>query len=1101
MGILTQLPDLTEVLNKRGVLVASFRAVTEQLPMDPGSLTSNLTDGLEELGDAIPTNPQALTGALQSSLGSLADLFPKDKLPALQDLSNGLSQALSIVAPAREILASGNGLRDLREVIFEKAGDPNAFISNLLAELSKFIPADAVEVLQNFISTLKDFEASIPSDPSAIAGFLAQSFLGVPVNLLAAPLERVNDFHAKIDALVDLTNLNNLNLKIQETANQLVTCRTLIKDLNLADAAGYQAVAGALTGVQAEMANIQGLLSGLATGFQSGLAALDLNGFTNKLQNTLENFPEIKVAQVDDFLNLVTEPLKQLNRKLDDLSSEQLAQAFSSGKEFFASMITDQGFEEIRETFLKPFHEIGSAIEGLNLDQVRTAITDALNKIGDGINQVAATIQNVKNDVKNVINQISDVLEKINLVGSEVESAISALVTDIQNALRTLPLTEFGNQIENVIKQLDSLLSDFTSVISPAIEALNAVRDELEKIDLRQAAEPGFEAMQTVKGTLEKLDLSQLGSGEAAALRIGLEVLAQIDLSPVRKTLTDAYDEVVPRDPLNGLAGKYQEFVGKMTEYRPGNLLDPLLQPFTQLKDSLRQFDPAALLDPVIPQLEELKTALDNVTAEQLIAPLTRSFDELIEAMDDFAPSKLLAPLSDVFQEFLALFEKLNIAPLLDELEDMFAQWLEQSLAGVQNLANGFSGASELRSYLDGINGTPSGAEFGFMPGDILRPVEDLFNKIMSLLDQVPDDKLLAAFQSLQTQFIDALQIITPSRLVVDMYNRLRQRLASFDFLNNYEVLAGLYAPYSNLVLEFDAIDQVQVRAEFRANYEKLAALIAAVNPAQVFTPLRPQFQALNGCLASIAGSFDSTGLSPLFGPIKEKVTALIPSYLHGELRLDTLKSQLQQLNPGRFADEVNQEFEAFLIKLSKFGDTLVAELPKLAETIQTGTISFLPELIKEAFNALYNPLKAKCDVLNPASIIAEIESSIFNPVKAALENLNPATIFSDLELDDKFEEFKAALNSIINNLQDIQIVVASFWSELLGNLDQFDPAHLQTQADAAFAPVQQFITNLNLRGMMEAVEQALARIRSDLDKVLQEAEVALQDMINAIPE
>src|SRR5262245_17739695 len=157
-GILAQFPDLTGLLNSHVLLAGGLRSVADPLPLDPTTLTRNLAAGLDALDGSVPTDPQALIAPMQAALASLGGAFPKD-LPAFRELSDGISRALPIIEPAREILASGGGLRDLREVVFEKAGNPDVFINGLLAELPKFIPADAIEVLKTFIDTIRDFEA------------------------------------------------------------------------------------------------------------------------------------------------------------------------------------------------------------------------------------------------------------------------------------------------------------------------------------------------------------------------------------------------------------------------------------------------------------------------------------------------------------------------------------------------------------------------------------------------------------------------------------------------------------------------------------------------------------------------------------------------------------------------------------------------------------------------------------------------------------------------------------------------------------------------------------------------------------------------------
>ena len=827
-GILEQFPDLTGVLNGRSSLVDGLRGVTGAIPLDPSSLTGSLTAGINALGNAIPSDPQDFVAPLQAALTSLAGTFPKEQFPALRDITSGISQALAVVAPARDILASGNGLRDLQDIVFENAGDPNAFLNSLIAEITKAIPADSVEILKTFLSTLRDFEANIPSDPDAIAEFLARSFLGMPVGLLSEPLGVVRGLHSQIDALVDTPSLNALKAAVAGAADQLTAAQALLRSLNPADAAGYQAVATALKGVQTELAGIQNRLSGLASGFQSGLAAIDVKGFSSGLKTKLEAFPEIRIAQIDDFIRLVREPLQQLNRSLQQTTPEQLAQAFQGANAQLASTIAQEGFVEIREALLKPFQEVGAAIQGLGLDEVRAAITTTLSKISDAVSQVAGSIETFKNDARRVVNEIGSVLHTVNLAGTEVGDAVRSLATQIQSSLKALSLEDFGRLVEDVIGRLSRVLTAFKSTIGPAIQDLNRFRDELDSINLRQSAEPAFDAIETVTSILARLNLALVAGDAAAALRSKLDALADIDLTPIRETLTEKLNDALPHDAFRDLAGKYQKpsaqrwriTIPATCSTRCSRRLN---NSATRCTSSIRRQCWSRSFHRSKPQ----RPALENVSPTRLLAPLAQSFDGVIHAMDELAPSRLLSPVTQAFQELLALFDKLNIVPVLDNLENLFGQWLEKGLSELQQAAKGFAGDGGLKSYLDSIEGSPESPEFGFMIGDVIRPVEDLFNKIMGLVNQIPDEKLLAAFQALQSQFVDGLQTIDPARFAGDVRGRLRERVSAFDFLNNFDVLGSLHTPYSDVVLEFDRIDAIRIPSQFRSNYNELAALIA----------------------------------------------------------------------------------------------------------------------------------------------------------------------------------------------------------------------------------------------------------------------------------
>ena len=99
-GILTQFPDLTEVLNNRGALLERLRGVSDPVPIDPATLTANLAEGLDVLRTAVPSDPQTLVAPLQTAIAALQQVFPKGPLGPVHELAGGLSRAFAVIEPA-----------------------------------------------------------------------------------------------------------------------------------------------------------------------------------------------------------------------------------------------------------------------------------------------------------------------------------------------------------------------------------------------------------------------------------------------------------------------------------------------------------------------------------------------------------------------------------------------------------------------------------------------------------------------------------------------------------------------------------------------------------------------------------------------------------------------------------------------------------------------------------------------------------------------------------------------------------------------------------------------------------------------------------------
>src|SRR5262249_38713173 len=109
---------------------------------------------------------------------------------------------------------------------------------------------ERLQTLLDFVATLNTFLGDLPTEPTALVDFLAQSFVGVPGTALEGVLHVVDPLLSQLDALETAVPnaalpglLQDLLLALQNTAN-------LVARLDLTAESSLQAVLDQLSAVE-----------------------------------------------------------------------------------------------------------------------------------------------------------------------------------------------------------------------------------------------------------------------------------------------------------------------------------------------------------------------------------------------------------------------------------------------------------------------------------------------------------------------------------------------------------------------------------------------------------------------------------------------------------------------------------------------------------------------------------------------------------------------------------------------------------------------------------------------------------------------------------
>src|SRR5207249_3641064 len=104
------------------------------------------------------------------------------------------------------------------------------------------------------------------------------------------------------------------------------------------------------------------------------------------------------------------------------------------------------------------------------------------------------------------------------------------------------------------------------------------------------------------------------------------------------------------------------------------------------------------------------------------------------------------------------------------------------------------------------------------------------------------------------------------------------------------------------------------------------------------------------------------------------RLSDLVPDFLRRPVTAESLQAYFDEVNPKHLADAVNAEFETLVLKLAKFADAIATELPKVGDSLKSTAAHALDGILRDAFNAVFVPLKTQLEALDPAGIEADLD-------------------------------------------------------------------------------------------------------------------------------
>jgi hypothetical protein len=1119
-GIFDQLPQISVTVSLRDSATLDFQAVMDGIPTSAEDLLGDLPQRLNGLLGAVPGDPSTLLQPLQGFLSGAQGAVEIDLSAAVEAVGLGMSQTRDGVAqsPMGQLVFAAGETRNLRDILMQQVPAlTEDFLTRLDAMRDSVLDPETVQMLLDFAATIEDFSSNLPDDPAELADFLAKSFLGLPSTLLAQPSLQADALLGQLDVMASLEVNSDVRLPAQTLALQLQATADLLVRLDLNVEADYQLVLDSLTAIRAALQAFASGVQSVLTGLGGALDAINLAQFSADFSAAIGAIPVIDVTGLDEIKVRILAPIQRLNALFSAVNPEALIDGVKAQLGELSSGLDELGLDRWQAEVLGFFTTVKAAIEGLDLASIRTQVESALSSVSQQIGQLGGDArQTLVAAVEAPLNRVEQAVDGIDLTG--VNASIDQVFAELQGLLDKLSIPDLQTELANVTDSLNGVVNDLATQAAAFAGQIEGVVAGLGDLQLDPVTIEVIGQIDEMKASLDQIDPESLGPIQQGALAAASVALHAVDFEvSISGLLLGRFDEMaaLPKGKLADVASRIDAFSGRVLSFDPEVLLRPLSDLYQQIIGPVGNFDPGAALQPLADVLDQVRSAFDAVSPARLRGPLDDLYQPLLQALDKLAPAALLQPVSDVYDRFEEALRKIDPVALLDELvqllDDLFARIRLRLIDHVQSLGlpqpiNDF--LTSLEPLLTLASPTvfvdPVGklielmdtALEGFRPGDLFKPLQQLYDQLRALLSQIAEAVLIESFERVRSTIVTALSRIDPSALPKTIGGRIEGAADFSASLDPGALASALNGPYQSLKNALAGIDEAAVPAPLQDEFDQILALVAQLDPAVVLAPLGASHAALTARF-SATGSVDLSGLTESFSLIRQRIEALIPDFLREPITAETLTAGLDVLRPDAIAAEVNAAFDQLKARLTAIRPQLVAELQ--AFTAQQGSSLAVFDLraLAARLGEVYTAVLTQVSALDPEPMVAALQG-IFDTVRQQVADLNPVFIVD--ELTETFERVKGKLDEL--GLGTIEAHLDGLWQNVEQKVESLDPAELLRSSGLleSFGNLKDALASISISVILDALDEAFVKLRAELEAELEKTQTAFRSMVDAIP-
>jgi hypothetical protein len=1107
--VFEQIPDIGPLLTLRDEMQTGLGGLLDAFPSDPNTLLGALPEAVTTAHDAIPGDPSSLTSGLSTFISRGASMLPAGSLAEVDDLLAGLVSIQTFISehPIGGKIGAGGNLRQIADVLreeWDQSGVRGNFTSQVQGLIGNVLPVESLQTLTDFIHAVEGMERGVPTDPEALLVFLTQHIFGLPGSILAGPWAVINAFLGHFDDLITGVVPGSVTEPASHLSTALDTAAGRLTGMAPDDAAAYPAVLDTLTQARTHLVTVQSGIDTAITVAGTATSGMNIDGLQADLEAALRDVPPLDVQRLEDVRAVLLQFLEELIEQVQALDAGQAVDRLAQFNAQLEATLSELGLQTAQEAVLKLFRDLSAELG--KTEQLIEPVKDTVHKIIQDI-QTAITdtgVDRVKADLQDVFDQIKAAIEAINL--DEIVGLLEDGLRQIIDLIDGIPLEALADGLDTALERVKQAVDELAQAAGTAIREVNGALTSIGRIDLDSVAQPVIDEINDMKASLRTIDPDRLSEAERAAFVLGTTVLQEIEFKDlITDPLLALYDEIAQPivEGLEEILGKLTAVVELVLAFDPETLLQPLLQPYAEIFGKLDQLQAEQLIEPIRQKLDKVVQSLEQqVGPETLFQPLQQGYDQFMAAFETLSPEGLRAPLDVIYDTIEELLDKIDLSPVFDQITQLETELfdevkslvlgaiddlnlpepLPEFLTSLVSLIDVLSPATirDPAAALESLGSTVAGS---FRPGDMLAPLEGLYQRLLAALDTIPTEQLLAAFTRLRDELGHGLDLIDPDNLAAAVAEKANTALATLDQVDPQALITSLSGGHGALVTAYAGIDASQVPPELRPQYQQIGLLITQLEPSLALGGQTGGFTSVCNRLSGLAAGIDLSGLAHLVDPLRAVLNPLVPDFLRDEISLGTIRNGLQALSPASIAEEINATFDALLDAVTDLQAAVQPAVMNLLNTVKKHLLFVDPAGWKDAFEQIKTEILAVFEQLSPTFLVDEFQE-LFNALKSTLDSFNPQTIIEGVG-----ESFDAALDIVRDlDLSPLTERLNQLLTVLESKLKLLDPQKLQDLLKAIFNEVRKLVEALDVKRLLESFQRVLTDFHEELEQMLNRA-------------
>ena len=1101
VSLSAQIPDASELTGLFGQLESEIGAI--EIPALPLDIIGQLSAGFNF---ALP-DPSNWSQVIVPDAAALLNHFP-DATTLAGPLQEPLRQIREIVAFdfAGELSRIHGDLAvGLRPPTFES---PEALFNSLLEPLSRISKiiedsalADLLRAISAFIGI--DDVGAFPDDFAALTTQVQVLLRDKVASALLAilsigtALTVADDMDRLVKKATGWFSLENTNSRYQAllqaygdastglaaqirdldfaNAQQVATVKDQVQALSAAfeayqtnlvrDLAFSEASLGMinLTSIEQRFDLVAQTIANVQPNLLADLAG-SLQAFLVHAQNAIRFDGDVNIGR---FKSLVEDALSSLKIEVDKLDPTRLHQIFQS----FFDTITGplQKFEEFKvevEALIRDAYQaIHNAIQQIDLSPLRNSFEQVMGQLEATLNNLDMLFRSVRETVESLFGEIKTFLASAENFVLDPENGLKRQIEDLFDTVfaifDTLDIQGVVAQIKLVLDPITVELKavEFAPVIDATIDVINTVTDVLR----------------TVAPLLVTDDLKQ-------KLADATDFLRQVDFNEISVSLMAVFDEIlaaIDEETLGNFEAEYQKAIAAVNEFDPTPALQTLQREvFDPVLTELEKIKPAELLRPIQEGYDAAAAALNDFNPTATLSFITEFFDDLIARFNEISPTQLLQPVTEALNEVQsAVTSFLHIDKALTLLNDI----TEFLMPVIDNVDIG-----QLFVLLDTAFVEMKQAITDFDPASLLAPIAVIIRSAF-------EDTGIDLNQTSLAVFLNAIrgQSIGLQARFTACQQALQQSQAQIGQLDIRNALMTLRGRHNDLQAAL---------ASHTISHPDLVSIslsVATLDPMPVLSPLLSKvtrlqagFVSKTDHMAQVVGAVSAT-----FRPIDAVLETLAQFLSPGNLLRDLLLTPLQRLFSDQPVTNVRQLLFHFLDEINPRQWQSI--LQPLLTTVLTKLRVLLGDALLNPVKDILNQIKSTIEALN-ISTLTDAINRIHAEVEGMIQHFNPAPLIQ--AMDETYRRILGLLEQL-NPTQFIADIDVLYREDIVGVVKAISPEELLLPPlQSLFQKIKDILISFNVKIIFEPVLTHLKLLKVQLGEGLQEAGIAYERMLNAIP-